>query len=33
VTVAEIAQRQDAALEIGSTPMGGARVGMRFRTL
>jgi len=32
VTVAEIAQRHDAALEIGSTPMGGARVGMRFRS-
>lgn len=30
--VAEIAQRHDAALEIGSAPMGGARVGMRFRT-
>jgi len=31
--VAEIAQRHDAGLEIGSAPMGGARVGMRFRTL
>ncbi len=30
--VAEIAQRHDAALEIGSAPMGGARVGMRFPT-
>ncbi len=29
--VAEIAQRHGAALEIGSAPMGGARVGMRFR--
>ncbi|MDI9271431.1 sensor histidine kinase [Stenotrophomonas sp. PFBMAA-4] len=28
--VAEIAQRHGAALEIGSAPMGGARVGMRF---
>jgi len=31
--VAEIAQRHDAGLEIGSAPMGGARVGMRFRAL
>lgn len=31
--VAEIAQRHDAGLEIGSAPMGGARVGMRFRPL
>lgn len=30
--VAEIAQRHGAALEIGSAPMGGARVGMRFST-
>jgi len=31
--VAEIAQRHGAALEIGSAPMGGARVGLRFRSL
>lgn len=31
--VAEIAQRHGATLDIGSAPMGGARVGMRFRTL
>ncbi|AWH46346.1 sensor histidine kinase [Stenotrophomonas sp. ZAC14A_NAIMI4_1] len=30
--VAEIAQRHGAALEIGSAPMGGARVGLRFST-
>ena len=30
--VAEIAQRHGAALEIGSAPMGGARVGLRFFT-
>jgi len=33
VTVAKIAQRHAAALDIGSAPMGGARVGMRFRAL
>jgi len=31
--VAEIAQRHGATLDIGSAPMGGARVGMRFRGL
>ncbi|WP_312735280.1 sensor histidine kinase [Stenotrophomonas sp.] len=30
--VAEIAQRHGAGLEIGSAPMGGARVGLRFST-
>lgn len=30
--VAEIGQRHGAALEIGSAPMGGARVGLRFST-
>jgi len=30
--VAEIAQRHGAALDIGSAPMGGARVGLRFST-
>ena len=30
--VAEIAQRHGATLDIGSAPMGGARVGMRFRS-
>jgi len=29
--VAEIAQRYDAALVIDTAPIGGARVGMRFR--